>query len=198
MRLLDYDILYDLMLKGNGPTKIAEITGYKLSTIKNVCRKIRQKYRLKSKQKPSNICEITGLFKTTMCDGRIGVKVIGHPKGNSSHYIFRSRYIIEQEIGRYLESWEEVHHKDEVVTNDSRDNLEVLTTSQHVLHHLAKRDTKLNYSDIEKLMREGLGYKRIAKQLGYNSNSTQCACKKIRIRTGIPLSTYQYDPSKGK
>ena len=41
-------------------------------------------------------------------------------------------------------------------------------------------ERKLDYDAISKLMAEGVGYKKIAKKLGYNQGSTKSACKRIR------------------
>jgi hypothetical protein len=41
------------------------------------------------------------------------------------------RWIMEQHLGRKLESWEHVHHIDGDHLNNSIDNLEVLSNSEH-------------------------------------------------------------------
>lgn len=45
------------------------------------------------------------------------------------------RYLMEQKLGRRLERWEEVHHKDEDPHNNSLDNLELKSKRAHFLHH---------------------------------------------------------------
>lgn len=45
------------------------------------------------------------------------------------------RYIMEQHLGRKLERWEEVHHKNEDTHDNRIDNLEVKTKSEHFRHH---------------------------------------------------------------
>lgn len=48
----------------------------------------------------------------------------------------QNRFIMEELLGRKLENGEEVHHKDNDVTNDVVGNLEVLSSSEHdKLHH---------------------------------------------------------------
>lgn len=57
-----------------------------------------------------------------------------HPNGKR-RASFWSRYVMELHLGRYLEHREEVHHKDEDVSNDSLDNLEVIGKGDHVRLH---------------------------------------------------------------
>ncbi len=50
------------------------------------------------------------------------------------------RYIMEQYLGRKLERWEVVHHKDSDKSNNSIENLEVLSLSKHSrLHMIGKK-----------------------------------------------------------
>lgn len=47
----------------------------------------------------------------------------------------RARVIMEKCLGRKLGRWEWVHHKDGNPLNDSPDNLEVMSASEHMKHH---------------------------------------------------------------
>lgn len=47
----------------------------------------------------------------------------------------RSRIFMQLFLGKKLESWELVHHKDGNKTNDSIDNLQVLNCSEHNAQH---------------------------------------------------------------
>lgn len=120
-------------------------------------------------------CEYTGLQLSKVA-GRNAVKVPDHPKASSNGYVLRYRYLMEQKLGRYLESWEEVHHRDENELNDAIENLEVMTTQEHTRHH---RRYTLDYVSIKKFRSEGLGYKRIAKKLNYSVSSVRTAVKII-------------------
>jgi hypothetical protein len=52
-------------------------------------------------------------------------------------WMLRSRYVMEQTLGRKLESWEEVHHKDEDTMNDAPDNLQLFPSkSEHMKFHM--------------------------------------------------------------
>ena len=45
------------------------------------------------------------------------------------------RYLMELHLGRYLKTDEEVHHKDENVTNNNLGNLEIRNGTEHRQHH---------------------------------------------------------------
>ena len=116
--------------------------------------------------------------------GRIGVYCPDHPAANNKGYVLRYRYIMEKKLGRFLKSNECVHHKDGDVLNDSIENLVLLDRGEHTALHAKQGDLrgrKLDYIAIAKLISQGYGYKRIAKILGYNQNSTGSACRIIRL-----------------
>ena len=58
-----------------------------------------------------------------------------HPKKNPMGLYPLHRVLVENRIGRLLESWEHVHHVDEDKFNNADENLEVLTASEHGKHH---------------------------------------------------------------
>lgn len=72
-----------------------------------------------------------GLSKSA--DGRVLVR---NPAGSSSPYILRSRLVMQNHLGRLLTSDEIVHHKNEVVTDDRIENLQLMTRATHAAHHL--------------------------------------------------------------
>jgi len=49
------------------------------------------------------------------------------------------RYIIQEHLGRKLERWEVVHHKDENKRNNDLDNLELKLLSDHSREHMIGR-----------------------------------------------------------
>lgn len=55
-----------------------------------------------------------------------------------------ARYIMEQHIGRKLQTWEEVHHKDENFLNNFIDNLEIKDYYTHASEHLIGKHRNLN------------------------------------------------------
>lgn len=54
-----------------------------------------------------------------------------HPRKTNKRYIKRSRLVMEDIIGRYLEKHEQVHHINGDRSDDRPENLEITTLSSH-------------------------------------------------------------------
>lgn len=67
--------------------------------------------------------------------GYILIKKPDHPNADSEGYVKRSRLVVEQLIGRYLNRNELVHHINGIKTDDSPENLEVLSREAHAKKH---------------------------------------------------------------
>lgn len=77
--------------------------------------------------------------RTTDKHGYILIYMPNHPHAERC-YVPEHRFVMEQVLDRYLEAYEEVHHKNGVVDDNRPENLEVLTTSEHMrLHRLNPR-----------------------------------------------------------
>jgi len=69
-------------------------------------------------------------------DGRRYIYCPSHPGAINGKYVLEYRLVVESKIGRVLSPDEVVHHIDGDPTNNSIENLEVLTSSEHrKLHH---------------------------------------------------------------
>ncbi len=58
-----------------------------------------------------------------------------HPNRNAKGLYPLHRVLMENKIGRLLTRREHVHHKDEDKTNDSIENLDLLSVEEHARHH---------------------------------------------------------------
>lgn len=66
-------------------------------------------------------------------------------------YVLEHRLVIARKLGRCLESWEIVHHKDGNKGNNSEDNLELLPTATE---HLSSMAAQKRIKDLEKQLAE--------------------------------------------
>lgn len=67
--------------------------------------------------------------------GYIEIVCPSHPKKNKRKCVYEHQLVAERMLGRYLNEDEVVHHIDLNKTNNSPDNLVVLTNSDHVSVH---------------------------------------------------------------
>ena len=73
--------------------------------------------------------------QTTDGKGRVMLLRPSHPNANAWGYVYRYRIVMEEKLGRILNSDEIVHHKDRDHGNDSPDNLELTNQPDHVRMH---------------------------------------------------------------
>ena len=63
--------------------------------------------------------------------GYVYIRKPKHPFANGIGYVAEHRLIMEKQLGRYLEKWEQVHHKNVIKSDNRIDNLELLTKKVH-------------------------------------------------------------------
>ena len=73
--------------------------------------------------------------KTCLSHGYVMVMQRGHHRANGYGYVKRSVLVVEAKIGRRLDPLEHVHHINGDKQDDSPENLEALTSSEHAKRH---------------------------------------------------------------
>lgn len=93
--------------------------------------------------------------KRIVCGGYLEVKVNGE-------WIREHRHVAEEALGRKLKRGEVVHHKDGCRTNNSPENLEIMTNGRHTTLHSTGRVCK---SETREKMRNKAKLRHIPKKL---------------------------------
>lgn len=103
--------------------------------------------------------------------------VRNHPKANKHGYVLHHRVIVENHLGRLLNSDEEVHHINGNKHDNRVENLQVMKKGQHQRYHALKQGAK--YVDLKcpncgKLFSKRRGSTFLAKKGLYTCCSLKC------------------------
>lgn len=89
--------------------------------------------RARDKIGNANRAEKSAVWKggRTTSGGYILIYSPNHPRRNASKYVFEHRLAMEKHLGRYLHSWETVHHKNGIKDDNRIENLKLLPGGEH-------------------------------------------------------------------
>ena len=80
--------------------------------------------------------------KKTRSDGYTYIYFPDHPKSTKDGYIMEHILVMECLIGRHLYDHEVVHHINHIRADNRKENLELMTRSEHTSHHMRERKRK--------------------------------------------------------
>ena len=80
--------------------------------------------------------------KKKRCDGYISIYFPDHPNSNKDGYIFEHVLVMECFIGRHLKNDEVVHHINHKRDDNRKENLKLMTKSEHMSFHAKERAKK--------------------------------------------------------
>jgi hypothetical protein len=122
---------------------------------------------------------------TTDVGGYILVKAPDHPRANTIGYVREHRLVMEKKLGRYLEPYEVVHHKDHNRKNNDPDNLELKASNSE---HRKEHNDPEQMRRMQAKSRENMN----ARKQALIANPPPCACG-----CGRPVKwTMKYSPRR--
>lgn len=88
-------------------------------------------HHLKGKPSQNRNYRGTGTINANGRGGYFWVYRSGHPRARGNGYVKRCWVVVEARLGRFLEPGEDVHHVNGIKTDDSSENLQVLSHGDH-------------------------------------------------------------------
>lgn len=102
-----------------------------------------KKHSEETKRRLSEVKKIGGIgYKKKRSDGYIYIYFPDHPKSTKDGYIMEHDLIMECLIGRHLRDDEVVHHVNKIRDDNRKENLQLMTKSEHASLHLKERWNK--------------------------------------------------------
>jgi len=91
--------------------------------------------------------------RTIATGGYVWVRKLNHPYKNKQGYVPEHRLVMEEEIGRYLNPNEQVHHLNENKTDNRIENLRIVSPQEHAEIHWKTPEKRKIQSEHMKLVR---------------------------------------------
>ena len=102
-----------------------------------------------AKKKMSDAKRVGGIGrKKKRSDGYVAIYFPDHPKSNGEGFIMEHVLIMECLIGRHLQENEVVHHINFKRDDNRKENLQLMTASEHMSYHNKKRHEEKRRTDL--------------------------------------------------
>ena len=94
----------------------------------------------KTIEKMSKSSKIGGIgHKKERSDGYVSIYFPDHPCSSTDGYIMEHILVMEALLGRHLHEHECVHHINEIKNDNRKENLQLMTKSEHISFHMNRR-----------------------------------------------------------
>ena len=135
--------VFNLIKKYNIPVRKSPLKGRKLS--KEQSERISKLHKGKklseeTKRKIAEGHKKGGIgHRKERSDGYVSIYFPDHPKSSSDGYVMEHILVMESLLGRHLADDECVHHINAVRNDNRKENLKLMTKSEHISYHVKER-----------------------------------------------------------
>ena len=104
---------------------------------------------METRHKMSESKKVGGIgYKKLRSDGYVSIYFPDHPKATKDGYIMERDLVMECAIGRCLKDDGVVHHINGIRNDNRKENLKLMTFSEHARYHMLERHRNRRRNDL--------------------------------------------------